>query len=145
MSGRIALILGSGAGLGSHVASRFRSEGYRVATVSRSLKDAEDDGETAMALECDLADPIGVEKVFEKVRAAWGEPSVVVYNGMLPLIALTQCFGPPRKAGILISEQQHTPSPVARPRKQLWTSQPQSSSNIWPSTQRRLSLRRERR
>jgi NAD(P)-dependent dehydrogenase (short-subunit alcohol dehydrogenase family) len=84
MSNRIALILGSGAGLGSHVASRLHSEGYRVATVSRSLKDAENNGETALALECDLADPTGVETVFEKVRGAWGEPSVVVYNGMIP-------------------------------------------------------------
>jgi NAD(P)-dependent dehydrogenase (short-subunit alcohol dehydrogenase family) len=92
MSDRIALILGSGAGLGSHVASRLRSEGYRVATVSRSLKDAENNSDTAMALECDLADPTGVEKVFEKVRAAWGEPSMVIYNGMEPLLLLTQYF-----------------------------------------------------
>jgi NAD(P)-dependent dehydrogenase (short-subunit alcohol dehydrogenase family) len=86
MSDPITLILGSGAGLGSHLASRLRSEGYRVATVSRSLKNTENDSDTAMALECDLADPTGVEKVFETVRGAWGEPSVVVYNGMKPLI-----------------------------------------------------------
>jgi len=81
MSNRIALILGSGAGVGAHVANRLRSEGYRVATVSRSSKDTENNGETAIALECDLADPTGVEKVFERVRGVWGEPSVVVYNG----------------------------------------------------------------
>lgn len=82
MSNRIALILGSGAGLGTHVARRLRGEGYRVATVSRSATDAENDGETAIALEGDLANPTEVEKVFERVRGAWGEPSVVVYNGM---------------------------------------------------------------
>ena len=82
MSNRIALILGSGAGVGTHVASRLRSEGYRVATVSRSSKGAENNGETAISLKGDLANPIEVEKVFERVRGAWGEPSVVVYNGM---------------------------------------------------------------
>jgi hypothetical protein len=55
-------------------------------STSRSLKNTENDSDTAMALECDLADPTGVEKVFETVRGAWGEPSVVVYNGMKPLI-----------------------------------------------------------
>jgi hypothetical protein len=50
--------------------------------VSRSAKDAENNSETAIALGTDLANPIEVEKAFEKVRGAWGEPSVVVYNGM---------------------------------------------------------------
>jgi NAD(P)-dependent dehydrogenase (short-subunit alcohol dehydrogenase family) len=82
MSKPIALILGSGANLGSHVASRFRSDGYRVATVSRS-KSAEKDEESSLALTCDLADPKEVETVFATVRKTWGEPSVVVYNGMV--------------------------------------------------------------
>lgn len=82
MSNRIALILGSGAGVGAHVASRLRSEGYRVATVSRSSKDADNNGDNSIALEGDLADPTAVEGVFKTVREAWGEPSVVVYNGI---------------------------------------------------------------
>lgn len=82
MSNRIAVILGSGAGVGSHVASRLRSEGYRVATVSRSVEDAENNGKTAIALGGDLANPTEVENAFKRVRGAWGEPSVVVYNGM---------------------------------------------------------------
>ncbi len=82
MSDRIALILGSGAGVGNHVASRLRSEGYRVATVSRSAKDAENNSETAIVIGADLANPTEVEKVFDRVRGTWGEPSVVVYNGM---------------------------------------------------------------
>jgi NAD(P)-dependent dehydrogenase (short-subunit alcohol dehydrogenase family) len=82
MSKPIALILGSGANLGHHVAGRFRTEGYRVATVSRSKSTANDD-ETSLSLTCDLADPREVETVFATVRKAWGEPSVVVYNGMV--------------------------------------------------------------
>ena len=81
MSSRIALILGSGAGVGTHVASRLRNEGFRVATVSRSSKDTQDNDKNTMAIESDLADPTTVERVFERVRGAWGEPSVVVYNG----------------------------------------------------------------
>jgi NAD(P)-dependent dehydrogenase (short-subunit alcohol dehydrogenase family) len=86
MRNRIALILGSGAGVGTHVAGRLRSEGYRVATVSRSAKDAEYNSEAAIALGADLANPTEVEKAFETVRGAWGEPSVVVYNGTEPEI-----------------------------------------------------------
>lgn len=82
MSNRIALILGSGAGVGTHAASRLRSEGYEVATVSRSPTEAQSNGEDTLALEGDFADPTAVERVFERVRGAWGEPSVVVYNGM---------------------------------------------------------------
>jgi hypothetical protein len=81
MSNRIVLILGSGAGVGTHVAGRLQSEGFRVATVSRSLRDTNNNGENTMALEGDLADPTTVERVFQRVRGAWGEPSVVVYNG----------------------------------------------------------------
>ena len=89
MSNRIALILGSGAGVGAHVASRLRSEGYRVATVSRASNDAENNGNTMLTLEGDLADPTTVDRVFERVRGAWGEPSVVVYNGMQLKIMLS--------------------------------------------------------
>jgi len=98
MSNRIALILGSGAGVGTHVASRLRSEGYRVATVSRSSKGAEYNSDTAMALGADFANPAEVEGVFNRVRGAWGEPSVVVYNGMyheINVVSITTCDNGP--------------------------------------------------
>jgi hypothetical protein len=82
MSKPIALILGSGANLGSRVADRLRSDGYRVATVSRSKATDKDDEEDALTLKADFADPKEVESVFATVREVWGEPSVVVYNGM---------------------------------------------------------------
>jgi NAD(P)-dependent dehydrogenase (short-subunit alcohol dehydrogenase family) len=82
MSKPIALILGSGANLGSHVASRLRSDGYRVATVSRSKATGKNE-ENSLTLKGDFADPKEVETAFATVREAWGEPSVVVYNGMV--------------------------------------------------------------
>jgi NAD(P)-dependent dehydrogenase (short-subunit alcohol dehydrogenase family) len=82
MSKPIALILGSGANLGSRVADRLRSDGYRVATVSRSKATDKDDEEDALTLKADFADPKEVKSVFATVREVWGEPSVVVYNGM---------------------------------------------------------------
>jgi NAD(P)-dependent dehydrogenase (short-subunit alcohol dehydrogenase family) len=94
MSIPVAIILGSGANLGHHVAGRFRSEGYRVATVSRS-KSTENDDETSLSLTCDLADPREVETVFATVRKAWGEPSVVVYNGMVSHPSPTASKQPP--------------------------------------------------
>lgn len=142
MSNRIALILGSGAGLGSHVASRLRNEGYRVATVSRSLKDKEENGETAMALECDLADPTGVEKVFERVRGAWGEPSVVVYNGTTAKPYFHKSLHALHHTD---PSSQRTLSPAARPPRQLWTSPQRNSSSILPSTPLRRSSQRVRR
>lgn len=83
MSKQVAIIFGSGAGLGTSVASRLRSEGYRVATVSRSSKDAGDEEQDSLALTCDLAEPKSVESVFATVSEKWGQPSVVVYNGIV--------------------------------------------------------------
>jgi NAD(P)-dependent dehydrogenase (short-subunit alcohol dehydrogenase family) len=142
MSNRIALILGAGAGVGTHVASRLRSEGYRVATVSRSAKDAGNNNETAIALGADLANPTEVEKVFERVREAWGEPNVVVYNGMeLEITAEPNATSNNGHANI---ERQHTQSPVARPQKPLWTSPQKNSSGTLPSTRHPLSSRHEK-
>jgi NAD(P)-dependent dehydrogenase (short-subunit alcohol dehydrogenase family) len=61
--------------------SKFRSEGYKVAAVARTVKDdlkkAADKVITA-----DLSgDPSNIAKIFEEVEKELGSPSAVVYNG----------------------------------------------------------------
>ena len=99
MSNRIALILGSGAGVGAHVASRLRSEGYRVATVSRASNDAENNGNTMLTLEGDLADPFGVSCPGGErfvVRMQLGEP---FQTDLERVLHGDQTFGVPQLRG----------------------------------------------
>jgi NAD(P)-dependent dehydrogenase (short-subunit alcohol dehydrogenase family) len=143
----IALVLGSGANLGSHVASRLRSDGYRVATVSRS-KASDKDEENLLTLKGDFADPKEVGTVFATVRKAWGEPSVVVYNGTSPPTASKQIL---QTLSLSLSlsfsiatantgTPQRIVSLTPQPPNPLSTSQRKTSSGISRSTQLRLSL-----
>jgi NAD(P)-dependent dehydrogenase (short-subunit alcohol dehydrogenase family) len=141
----IALVLGSGANLGSHVASRLRSDGYRVATVSRS-KASDKDEENLLTLKGDFADPKEVETVFATVRKAWGEPSVVVYNGTSPPTASKQFLQTLSLSLSFFTVTANTGTPqrivslTPQPPNPLSTSQRKTSSGISRSTQLRLSL-----
>lgn len=81
MSTKVAIILGSGARIGSKSAALFAANGYKVVVANRSGKDAE--GYTHLPL--DLAQPASIEPAFAKVAAEIGKPSVVIYNGASPL------------------------------------------------------------
>lgn len=76
----VILILGSGPNIGQHVARAFAAKGYKVALASRTLKE-EDSTADQVNVSCDLSDPDSVIRVFSKVKASLGTPSVVVYNG----------------------------------------------------------------
>lgn len=76
----VILILGSGPNVGKHVARSFAAKGYRVALTSRSPK-SQDDSPTQLNIASDLSNPDSVAEVFSKVKASFGLPSVVVYNG----------------------------------------------------------------
>jgi len=78
----IVLILGSGSNVGQHVARAFAAKGYKVALTSRRLK--EDNTTDQVNISSDLSDPDSVVRVFSKVKALLGLPSVVVYNGINP-------------------------------------------------------------
>lgn len=77
---KVVLILGAGANVGQHVARTFASQGYKVASTSRTAKDT-GNSEDAVHIAADLSDPESVAAVFSKVKALLGIPSVVVYNG----------------------------------------------------------------
>ena len=81
MSAPILLLIGSGANVGAHTVNTFKEKGYRIAQAARSLK-SEDSKDDILNIQCDLSKPESVSEIFDKVRKEWGEPSVVIYNGM---------------------------------------------------------------
>lgn len=76
----VLLILGSGANVGQSVARAFAAKGYKVALASRSIKE-EDGTKNQVNISSDFSDPDSIVRVFSKVKASLGLPSVVVYNG----------------------------------------------------------------
>src|SRR5690349_17216234 len=83
MSKPVCVVVGIGPGNGASFARRFAGDGYAVALLSRSL-DASRELATALpdarAWECDVADAASVERAFDAIRAALGDPEVVIYN-----------------------------------------------------------------
>ena len=80
MSQPTVLIFGAGANVGLSIASKFQKEGYKVAAVSRTIK--EDLRKVAhKTIESSLT-PKGVTEIFEDVEKEFGPPNVVVYNGL---------------------------------------------------------------
>lgn len=76
----VALILGQGANVGKAVASAFAKKGYKIALVARSLKE-ENSTADELHVKGDLSDPSSITAIFDKVKAKFGVPSVVIYNG----------------------------------------------------------------
>lgn len=78
MATHIAIVFGAGKRIGAYAVETFRSKGFKVARVSRSLEEQKSDG--ILSIPGDLTQHTLVSKVFEKVRKTWGEPNVVIYN-----------------------------------------------------------------
>ncbi|MCJ1396168.1 hypothetical protein MMC18_009057 [Xylographa bjoerkii] len=79
MSARIVLILGAGPNVGTSIASKFASEGWKVAAASRSPKD-EIKKIAHHVIAADFADPEKISSLFAEVEAKLGTPNVVIYN-----------------------------------------------------------------
>ncbi|KAK5111632.1 hypothetical protein LTR85_011810 [Meristemomyces frigidus] len=79
MSKPIALIFGAGKNIGAATAQAFKTNGFRIAQVARSL-DPTGSNDEDLYLIADLAHTGAVSEAFASVRKSWGEPSVVVYN-----------------------------------------------------------------
>jgi NAD(P)-dependent dehydrogenase (short-subunit alcohol dehydrogenase family) len=81
---RTAVIAGVGPGLGASVARTFHEEGCNVALLARSTDYtaalAEELGEGAIAVACDIADEAAVVSAFVTVRDAFGPVDVLVNN-----------------------------------------------------------------
>jgi len=82
MAHKILLLLGAGLNVGSSSLTLFRSQGYRIAAVARTIK-PEIKAQADMVLTADFSDPLVMESIFEKVKQKLGVPNVVVYNRKL--------------------------------------------------------------
>jgi 3-oxoacyl-[acyl-carrier protein] reductase len=89
LSGKLALVTGASSGLGRACALALAAEGARVALAARRAelldtvaREAQDAGSPdARAYAVDLTDPASVAKLLRDVRAAQGDPDVLVANG----------------------------------------------------------------
>ena len=78
---QVLLVLGAGGNVGLATVRKFKTEGFKVAAVSRNPTD-EVRSAADLVLSADFADPQSIAGVFEKVESELGTPNVVVYNGM---------------------------------------------------------------
>ncbi|MBS0366334.1 MAG: SDR family oxidoreductase [Proteobacteria bacterium] len=76
---RVAMVTGGASGLGRACVDRLRRDGAIVAVVDRAPKGIErltSDGVTAY--QCEIADPAGLELVFNEVRERFGRVSILI-------------------------------------------------------------------
>ncbi|KAG9017469.1 hypothetical protein FRB90_001186 [Tulasnella sp. 427] len=77
----VAFIVGFGKGVGSAVAAKFKSEGFKVAVASRSLVPEEvEKSHGYVGVKLDVSRPEQVAAAFERVEKALGPANVVIYN-----------------------------------------------------------------
>jgi len=88
MSDAVAVVTGGGRGIGAAIADALASRGARVALLGRDLPELERRADQvararevrAVPVSCDVSDETSVAEAFAAVRAALGEPSILVNN-----------------------------------------------------------------
>ena len=84
LRGRVALVTGATRGIGLATARALAAEDASVAMLARSAETlrerASEIGGGATAFPCDLTDVDAVERTLRAVRAAFGEPNILVNN-----------------------------------------------------------------
>lgn len=97
LSGHVALVTGSGGGIGAAVATRLAEAGADVAVHYRTSEAAaeatavtvEAAGASAVTLQADVTDPEQVEQLFRRCTDALGPPNMLVNNaGFYPVSSL---------------------------------------------------------
>jgi 3-oxoacyl-[acyl-carrier protein] reductase len=98
LSGRVALVTGSGRGIGAAIATRMAEAGARVALVNRTLENAEavaaelrEGGAQALAFEADLSSRKDCEQAVAEVAGTLGGIDILVHNaGVCPWAPLAE-------------------------------------------------------
>jgi 3-oxoacyl-[acyl-carrier protein] reductase len=91
MKGEVALITGSARGIGKATALRFGREGYQVVVCDQAAAEScgqvvdeiKNSGGIAVAISCDVTDPLRVKEMTNQVIAAFGRLDVLVNNAGL--------------------------------------------------------------
>jgi 3-oxoacyl-[acyl-carrier protein] reductase len=84
LTGKTALVTGSGSGIGEAVAQRFAAEGARV-VIAAAERVAASLGDTARAVTMDISDEAQVSAAFASLEADGWSPNVVVANAGVQL------------------------------------------------------------
>jgi NAD(P)-dependent dehydrogenase (short-subunit alcohol dehydrogenase family) len=83
MAKPVCVVAGVGPGNGAAFARRFAADGYAVALLARKLDTSRELVAAlpdARAWACDVDDAASVERAFDGIREALGDPEVVIYN-----------------------------------------------------------------
>ena len=87
LEGRVAFITGAGRGIGRAIARAYAAEGAAVVCAARSRDEIEalagelsDLGQSALAVECDVAELVSVERAVSAAVEAFGGLDLVVAN-----------------------------------------------------------------
>ena len=121
--GRVALVTGGSRGLGKAIASRLAAEGATVAIAARTMdpdpkyvgslneikKEIEDDGGRAVAIQVDLSEPEGRERMFDEVLRLVGPPDILVNNAAVTFLRPLDSF-PERRARLMM--EMHVMAPL---------------------------------
>ena len=96
-AGRVAIVTGGSRGIGREAAVRLGKDGYAVAIVysgsqtgaEQAVKDVEQIGGRAVAVQADVADETAVAALFDRTEQEFGGIDVVVHAaGIMPLAPL---------------------------------------------------------
>jgi NAD(P)-dependent dehydrogenase (short-subunit alcohol dehydrogenase family) len=96
----VAIVTGASRGLGRAIALELANRGVSVAVCARNLQackavaaEVREAGGTAAAFDCDVSNPLEVERLVEQVRTAFGHIDILVNNAgtIEPIGAVEEC------------------------------------------------------